>query len=35
MREEHVGGLKTLALAVVEIEDQVILGDEVARVETE
>jgi len=35
VREEHVGGLKTLALAVVEIEDQVVLGDEVSGVETE
>jgi len=32
-REEHVGGLEALALTVVQVEDEVILGDEVARVE--
>lgn len=35
MGEEHVGGGEILALAVVEVEDQVVFGDEVARVEAE
>ena len=35
LREKHVGGLEILTLAVVEVENQVVLGDEVARVKTE
>jgi hypothetical protein len=34
-REEHVGGREVLTLAIVQIEDKVVFGDEVARVETE
>jgi hypothetical protein len=33
--EEHVGGTEILALAVVQIQDEVVLGDEIARMKTE
>ena len=35
MGEQHVGGREVLALAVVEVEDEVVFGDEVAGVEAE
>ena len=35
LREKHVGGLEILALAVVEVKNQIVFGDEVTGVKTE